>query len=190
MTLSNLSNCPFPWGWYGVVLVFSIIKTRQMPCNNSLLKFEPWSVLITSGAPNFMIHSSVMAFAAVAAVMSCSATVTAYFVNKSLMTKVYLPLDFPANVTGPKMSAAIVLKAPCTEKVCNSAFRSILAVDLAAEWSQLAVSFSTLVLSDRHQSPCLILANVFSLPKCPPLTGEWCSWYKISFLSSLGIIAC
>ena len=152
MTLLNLSTCPFPWGWYGVVLVFSIIKIRQMSCNNSLLKFVPWSVWITSGAPNFSIHSSIMAFATVAAVMSCKATVTAYFVNKSFITRMYLALHFLANVTGPKMTAAIVLKAPCTEKVCNSAFRLIPAVEVAAQRSQFATCFSTLVLSDGHQN--------------------------------------
>ena len=113
-----------------------------------------------------------MAFATVAAVMSCNATVTAYFVNKSLITKIYLALDFLANVMGPKMSAAIVLNAPCTEKVCNSAFRSIPAVDLAAQRSQLAICLSTLVLSDGHQNLCFILANDFLTPKCPPLIGE------------------
>ena len=116
-----------------------------------------------------------MAFATVAAVMSGKATVTAYFVNKSLMTKIYLALDYLANVTGPKMSAAIVLNAPWTEKVCNYAFRLIPAVDLAAQRSQLAICFSTLVLSDGHQNLCFILAKVFSTPKCPPLIGESCS---------------
>ena len=113
-----------------------------------------------------------MAFTTVAAFMSCSATVTAYFVNKSLTTKIYLALDFQANVTGPKMSAAMVLNAQCTEKVCNSAFRLIPAVDLAAQRSPLAVCFSKLVLNDGHQNLCFILANVFSTPKCPPLIGK------------------
>ena len=110
-----------------------------------------------------------MAFATVAAVISSSAAVTAYSVNKSLITNIYPALDYLANVTGPKMSAANVLNAPWTEKVCNSAFRLIPAVDLAAQRSQLAICFSTLLLSDGHRNLCFILAKVFSTPKCPPL---------------------
>ena len=183
-------DLPISLGWQGVVLVFSIIKIRQISCIISLFKLEPWSAWITSGAPDIMIHSTIMAFATVAFVMSCSATVTAYFVSKSLIIRTYLALDFLANVTGPKKSGAIVLKAPWTEKVCNSAFRLIPAVEPAAQRSQLAICFSTLVLSDGHQNLCFILARVFSTPKCPPLFGELCNWYKISFLISLGIIAC
>ena len=73
----------------------------------------------------------------------------------------YLALDFLANVTGPKMSAAKVLNDPWTEKVCNSALRLIHPVDLTAQRSQIAICFSTLVLSDGHQNLCFILANVF-----------------------------
>ena len=131
-----------------------------------------------------------MAFATVAAVVSCSATVTAYFVNKSLKTKIYLALDFLANVTGPKMSAAIVLNASWTEKVCNSAFCLIFAVGLDAQGSQLTICFSAFVLSDGHQNLCFILAKLFSTSKCPPPIGESCNWYKISFLISLGLITC
>ena len=88
------------------------------------------------------------------------------------------------------MSAAIGLKAPWTEKVCNSAFRLISAVELAAQRSQLLIRFSTLVLSDGHHNLCFVLVKVFSLPECPPLIVELCNWHKISFLVSLGIIGC
>ena len=171
MSLLNLSTCQFPWGWYGVVLVFSITKKRQMSCNNSLLKFDPWSVWITCGAPNFIIFSSFVAFATVAVVMFCCATVAAYFVSKSLITRVYVALDSLVNVAGPKTTAAIVVNAPWTEKVCNFAFRLMPVVDLAAQRWQLGIWFSTLVLSYGHQTLCLMFANVFSTPKCSPLIG-------------------
>ena len=87
----------------------------------------------------------------------------------------YLALDFLADVTGRKKSAATVLNAPSTEKVCNSAFRLIPSADLAAQILRLAICLYTLVLSDGHQNLYVILAKVFSTPKCPPLIGESCS---------------
>ena len=56
----------------------------------------------------------------------------------------YLALDLLANVTGPKMSAAVALNAPWTEINCNYAFRSVPAVDRAAERSQLAKCFQVM----------------------------------------------
>ena len=68
----------------------------------SLLEFQHWTVLMTSGALIFIIHSSIMAFATIAAIMPSGATITAYFVNKSLITTIYLDLDCLAKVTVPK----------------------------------------------------------------------------------------
>ena len=88
-----------------MVLVWSIMNKRQTSCIKSLLKLVPWSGCKTSRATYLIIHSSTIALAIVAAVMSFNGTVTTYFVYRSEVTRMYLALK--AKVTGPKMSAAI-----------------------------------------------------------------------------------
>ena len=190
ITLLNRSTCPFLWEWYGVVLVLSIINRRQISCIKSLLKLVPWSVCNTSGAPYLSIHSSTIALATVAAVISFNGRVTTYFVYKSEITRTYFALDFEAKVTGPKMSAAITLNELKSWVDCNSALRFFPAVERAVQRSQFAICRSTLDLMKGHQNLCLILAKVFCTAKWPPLVGASCKWYKISWRIDFGTTAC
>ena len=80
------------------------------------------------------------------------------------------------------MSAATVWKRMPTSNVCKSAFRRFPPLFLAAHGKQTCSLRSTSNRSFGHQKRFLTLLKVFSRWKCSPLTGDACSWSKISSL--------
>jgi hypothetical protein len=106
MVLLNCSTCAFVLGWYGVVVLCSILRRFHMALLSLLQNSLPWSVTTSRGIPRCTIQWSQSARDTDSAVLSGRAATAAYLVKASVMTMMYF-LEASAARRGPNRSACM-----------------------------------------------------------------------------------
>ncbi len=104
--LLKTSTWALHWGWAGVVLVCWTLSKANSSLESLLTNSFPQSVWIYAGMPNLQNHSLKMAFAIISASLFSTAVTSMYFVNASVMHRMYLCWR-PAASIGPNRSVWI-----------------------------------------------------------------------------------
>lgn len=104
IVLLNCSAWELVRGWYGAVVLCSILRRSHMASLSLLQNSLPWSVTTILGTPRSFIQPVHKPCATEAAVLSGMASTLANLVKASVMTRMYF-FDASAARRGPKRSA-------------------------------------------------------------------------------------